>query len=125
MGTLSAITHDSDVVEVLQNLINWHSNKSEQLHLIQNNMNADIVFGDTRIPANSDLAKGIRIGVAISLEALGNLPIRLAKQETNEPDAFVEGREVGLAGATDADNPYPIGSDEAMDWEDGRASTEE
>lgn len=44
--------------------------------------------------------------------------------ESNESKEFSEGREAGLAGLTDADNPYPIGSDEAMDWEDGRASVE-
>jgi hypothetical protein len=26
--------------------------------------------------------------------------------------------------AVDSDNPYPIGSDEAMDWEDGRSNAE-
>lgn len=35
---------------------------------------------------------------------------------------YDEGREAGLAGQTDADNPYPIGTDKAMDWEDGRVS---
>ena len=42
-----------------------------------------------------------------------------------ESDYFCEGREAGLAGQNDGDNPYPIGSDEAMDWEDGRASIDE
>jgi len=46
---------------------------------------------------------------------------------TSKPDseAYLEGVDAGIAGATDADNPYEIGSDEAMDWEDGRASQEE
>lgn len=39
-----------------------------------------------------------------------------------ESDAYIEGREAGLARQMDVDNPYPIGSDEAMDWEDGRTS---
>lgn len=38
--------------------------------------------------------------------------------------AFEEGREAGLGGANDADNPHPIGSDEAMSWEDGRSEGE-
>lgn len=42
-----------------------------------------------------------------------------------ESDEFVEGREAGLAGALDSDNPYKIGTNEAMDWEDGRTAGEE
>lgn len=30
-----------------------------------------------------------------------------------------EGQEAFWAGLSDADNPYPIGSDEAMSWYDG------
>ena len=40
-------------------------------------------------------------------------------------EAFSEGEEAGLAGQVDSDNPYEIGTDEAMDWEDGRSSMEE
>ena len=36
--------------------------------------------------------------------------------------AYDEGRDAALAGQTDADNPHAIGTDEAMDWEDGRLS---
>lgn len=39
--------------------------------------------------------------------------------EKNDSDAYIEGREARLGGQSDADNPYPIGSDEAMDWYDG------
>lgn len=42
-----------------------------------------------------------------------------------ESDEFVEGREAGLGGAVDSDNPYKIGSIGAMDWEDGRSAGEE
>ena len=35
---------------------------------------------------------------------------------------FDEGVEGAHCGATDADNPYPIGSNQAMDWEEGRNS---
>ncbi len=34
---------------------------------------------------------------------------------------FYEGQEAGRDGANDADCPYPVGSDEAMDWQDGLA----
>ena len=36
-----------------------------------------------------------------------------------------QGYDAGLAGQNDSDNPYIIGSDEAMDWEDGRSQTEQ
>jgi hypothetical protein len=35
---------------------------------------------------------------------------------------YYEGQEAARQGLTDADNPYQIGSDEAMDWQDGLAS---
>lgn len=41
-----------------------------------------------------------------------------------ETECFIEGREAGLSGAVDSDNPYEIGTDEAMDWEDGRTEGE-
>jgi len=33
--------------------------------------------------------------------------------------AFTEGQDAALRGLTDADCPYPISTDEAMDWFDG------
>ena len=39
-------------------------------------------------------------------------------------NAFNDGHEAGMDGATDAENPYRIGTDEAMSWEDGRAAGE-
>ena len=41
---------------------------------------------------------------------------------TTSSKEYEEGRDAGLAGQTDEQNPYTIGTDEAMDWEDGRAS---
>lgn len=34
-------------------------------------------------------------------------------------DAYHEGQEAAIEGLQDCDCPYPIGSDEAMDWQDG------
>lgn len=41
-----------------------------------------------------------------------------------ESAAYMEGREAGLVGAYYSDNPYAIGSDDAMYWEDWRAEGE-
>lgn len=43
-------------------------------------------------------------------------------EQQNRSAEFYEGQEAGRDGANDADCPYPIGSDEAMDWQDGLAS---
>lgn len=39
-------------------------------------------------------------------------------------ECYFEGQEAARQGLTDADCSYPIGSDEAMDWQDGLASEE-
>ncbi len=37
-------------------------------------------------------------------------------------EQYFEGQEAARQDLTDADCPYPIGSDESMDWQDGLAS---
>ena len=39
-------------------------------------------------------------------------------------EAYNEGVEAGHNGDNDGDNPYPVGSDEAMDWQDGLSSVQ-
>ena len=39
-----------------------------------------------------------------------------------DSEAYTAGLDAGVAGMNDSDNPYKIGTDEAMDWEDGRAA---
>ena len=45
----------------------------------------------------------------------------MTKQEN---DQWLEGYDAGMAGANDLDNPYELGSDEGMSWEDGRFAFE-
>lgn len=45
--------------------------------------------------------------------------------DTETRDYYAEGYDAFLAGCTDADNPYEIGSDAAMSWEDGRSAAED
>jgi len=40
-------------------------------------------------------------------------------------DEWVEGNDAFHEGMTDADNPYEIGTDEAMDWFDGWNAAQE
>jgi hypothetical protein len=42
----------------------------------------------------------------------------------NEEDAYTRGVEDGNNNCEDSENPYPIGSDEAMSWYDGWSSTQ-
>jgi hypothetical protein len=49
---------------------------------------------------------------------LGNLKGKIVDRSAE----YEEGQEAARQGLTDADCPYPIGSDEAMDWQDGLAS---
>lgn len=37
-----------------------------------------------------------------------------------ETEAYVQGREAGMTGQLDSDNPYTIGTDEAMYWPKGQ-----
>lgn len=46
-------------------------------------------------------------------------------QTKNRAPEFYEGQEAGRNGANDSDNPYPNGSDEAMDWFDGLSSVQD
>ncbi|SMF93968.1 hypothetical protein SAMN02949497_1264 [Methylomagnum ishizawai] len=45
-----------------------------------------------------------------------------ASESDGPSAAFVEGQQAALSGLTDADNPHPIGSGEAVDWNDGWVS---
>jgi len=45
-------------------------------------------------------------------------------EQIKRTKAHQEGIEAHQNGLTDADNPYQIGTDAAMDWEDGRAEAE-
>ena len=40
-------------------------------------------------------------------------------------DPHAEGYDAWLAGKADLDNPYELGSDDAMSWNDGFAAAEE
>lgn len=44
--------------------------------------------------------------------------------EIKRTKAYQEGIEAHHDGLTDLDNPYKIGTDEALDWEDGRSEAE-
>jgi len=79
---------DDEVLEVVQQLMAWHSNRVDQLNIFVNQDAEKIRIGDHVTIDNPDVIKGIRIGVQVSLELLGKLPISL--NQTSEEDDYEE-----------------------------------
>lgn len=67
-------TNSPEVMEFINTLTAWHKGRVEQLELIKNNRETGIQLGELKIEADTELAKGIRLGVAIALQQLGKLP---------------------------------------------------
>lgn len=70
-----------DFVEKLQL---WHENKVSQLRQITSNKDAVIEIGDLKIEPDSDMAKGFRVGVIVSLELLGKMPFSISQNDEDE-----------------------------------------
>jgi ribosome modulation factor len=120
--TASAITHDPNVADILQKLIDWHGKRTGELQTIVNQKDADIVLGEKTIACDSDMAKGIRIGVAIALEGLGKLPISLQR---SQPDPWDEGFQAYQDGQPMSACPYPEDVGNRVEWEGGWMAAEE
>lgn len=43
----------------------------------------------------------------------------------DDHDPYAEGCDAFMAGASETDNPYPAGSDDAMSWQDGWSAMDE
>ena len=69
---------DPATLEFIQGLEAWHNSRITQLQLVIDNKDSDIVLGDVTIPHDSDSAKGIRTGLAIAVDILGELPFQLS-----------------------------------------------
>ena len=77
---------NEELIEFIQKLQLWHGHKTEQLQQIVDHKDAAIEIGDMTIPAESQMAKGIRIGVRLSLGMLGELPFSLQEKEQEEEE---------------------------------------
>jgi|GEM_PF-2761276 len=71
---------DSEMAEFIDQLQQWHHNKISQLQSILLYSDKNILLGDATIPADTEMAKGIRIGVGIALGLLSKLPFSLVKE---------------------------------------------
>lgn len=120
--SVTATTHDNDVAKILQMLIDWHKKRRDELQTIVDEKKADIGLGAETIAHDSDLAKGIRIGVAIALEGLGKLPIKL---EQAQSDPWDQGFQEFRDGLPMSACPYPEDDDKCVEWEGGWMAAEE
>ena len=68
-----------EIEEFVEQLDAWHSHKVAQLQQIIDNDDCSIQIGDITIESDTDLAKGFRAGVQVSLEFLGKLPYSVSK----------------------------------------------
>lgn len=79
---MKKLTIDGDIEEFIQLLEKWHKHQTEQLKALINNKNADIDIEGDRIKADSEMAKGIRFGITLSLHMLGSLPFEISTNKT-------------------------------------------
>ena len=75
------MTLGGDIAEFLQLLEKWHESRATQLKMIIDNEDTDLMLEDHKIKADSDMAKGIRVGVAIALDSLGDLPFSVSQSQ--------------------------------------------
>jgi hypothetical protein len=70
------LEQEDKYAELIQALISWHEKKVADLQLVLDKRDADIVLGNgiADIPAGSETAKGVRIGIILALSLLGELP---------------------------------------------------
>ncbi|MXR36732.1 hypothetical protein [Craterilacuibacter sinensis] len=70
-------TTNQEFIDFIKNLQEWHGGQVTQLELVVEEKTADLKLGEALISADSDIAKGIRLGVSIALSRLGKLPFNV------------------------------------------------
>ena len=75
-----------EIEEFVEKLQAWHANKVGQLKQITDQRDAVLQIGDMEIEPGTDLARGFRAGVAVSLELLGKLPFSVSHGDDSTED---------------------------------------
>lgn len=75
-----------EIEEFVEQILAWHTNRVAQLRQITENEDAVIQIANIEIEPDSDVAKGFRAGVAVSLEFLGKLPFSVSRNEDDEDE---------------------------------------
>ena len=79
-----------EIEEFIEKLQEWHANKVRMLKKITEHKDAVMQIGDMEIAPGTDMAKGFRAGVHISLALLGKLPISVSRGEGDTDDGIAE-----------------------------------
>ncbi|MCG8996688.1 hypothetical protein LH435_15355 [Laribacter hongkongensis] len=77
-------TANQEFMDFIGQLQEWHAGQVEQLRLITENRAVGLKLGEREIEADSDIAKGIRLGILIALDRLGELPFSVEPCEVLE-----------------------------------------
>lgn len=83
---------DKQVVKVFSNLEDWYNNIIANLKQVAYSNDCNIKLespsGDKAkiIDKKSELAKGIRLGMQIAIETIGEFPVKLEKNESKSTD---------------------------------------
>jgi len=75
---------DEEIVEFVEKLQGWHEHQVSQLKQIVDSKASSFVINDVEVLSDSDLGKGLKAGVKLSLELLGQLPFTLNYEDTEE-----------------------------------------
>lgn len=67
-----------ELVEFVESLQQWHERQVHPLKQIVDKKDAVIQIDGIEIEPESDMAKGLRFGVGLSLEFLGKLPFSVS-----------------------------------------------
>lgn len=76
--------HEAQVdgmAEVIQALIDWHARQVNQLKTLSSGVKAGVTlkFDGDDVALTEDMAAGMRIALAVALEFVGTLPIKLSR----------------------------------------------
>lgn len=69
------------ITELINHIQKWHKTGLKQLEVLAYEEDADLKFSDRVVPADSDMAQGIRTGAGIALNILGELPFEVTQAD--------------------------------------------
>lgn len=85
MGQEVRFKADTETRDFLAFLMQWHRHQVAQLQMIvdENNKDASIDLNGEKIDPDSDLARGVRIGVSVALDLFESLPFGMEVEISN------------------------------------------
>lgn len=78
-------TNDSQVIEIIQQLAEWHKKRVENVRLIIDTVDAEInLDGLGILAADSEQAKWLRIGAHVALDQFEPFPVTISQSADDE-----------------------------------------